>query len=747
MGQPAPRNLTAALLVIFVLLAIGIGLAGSLYRDRQHALVRREKLNELAAIADLKVNQIAYWRQERLADGEVIRADRMIARTVEALWADAGADHLAAEIRGWMTSLQQIYDYPDAILFDAHGQIRLAGDRGNALISAYGQQLVAEALQTHQVILSDFHHTEPVHAIHLDLVAPLLASHGGELAAVGAILLRIDPHAFLYPTVQTWPVESATAETLLLRREEDEVVILNELRHRSAAAMALRLPARAPQLVALAAHGPEGPLEGADYRGVRVLGAVRSIPATPWRLVTKVDVAEVEAPLHRLGWLVGLLATALVAIAGAGVIVFGQRQQVLFHRGQRVAELARETALRVERDKAQQYLDIAGVIILALDRQGRITLLNRRGLDLLGYGQSELLGQDWFDACLPARLRKPVRAVFEQLIGGQVEGVEYYENPVLTKRGEERIIAWHNTMLRDDAGQVVGILSSGEDITERRRAEEALHALNLDLERRVRERTAQLEAANRQLKELDRLKSQFVSNVSHELRTPLANLKVYLHLLDEGKPEKRPQYMATLHREADTLHCLIEDLLLLSRMDQGRAQPAFAAVDVNRVATTLVSDRAALFTDRGLALRADLGEGLPAVQADVKMLTQVLTNLMTNAMNYTPAGGAVTVTSGLRLADDSLQTTEDAGRLQWVTLAVSDTGCGISAEEQAHLFERFYRGEAARQMGAPGAGLGLSICHEIVERHGGRITLTSQVGKGSTFTVWLPVGRQRLAPA
>ncbi len=133
-----------------------------------------------------------------------------------------------------------------------------------------------------------------------------------------------------------------------------------------------------------------------------------------------------------------------------------------------------EQRLHAQTERAQRYLDIAGVAFVALDREGRVTLLNRRGEDLLGYSAEEIIGQDWFDLCLPERLRADVRSVFRRLIAGEIDLFEYYENPVLTKSGDERIVAWHNTVVRDNTGCVIGTVSSGEDITERRQAEGAL---------------------------------------------------------------------------------------------------------------------------------------------------------------------------------------------------------------------------------------------------------------------------------
>ena len=190
--------------------------------------------------------------------------------------------------------------------------------------------------------------------------------------------------------------------------------------------------------------------------------------------------------------------------------------------------------------------------------------------------------------------------------------------------------------------------------------------------------------------------------------------------------------MATLNREVDLLASLIEDLLHLSRLDLGRTRPCPEPIDVGRLLTTIAEDRAELATRHGLALETRLAPALPSVPADPRMLTQVLSNLITNATNYTPAGGHITVGAELRSP--------------WLAIFVQDTGLGITPEEKDRLFERFYRGNAAQVSKAPGTGLGLAICQEITTRHGGRITVESEPGQGSTFTIWLPVETDNFFP-
>lgn len=247
------------------------------------------------------------------------------------------------------------------------------------------------------------------------------------------------------------------------------------------------------------------------------------------------------------------------------------------------------------------------------------------------------------------------------------------------------------------------------------------------LEQRVVERTRELSEANERLRELDRLKDRFVSNVSHELRTPLANIKLYAGLLKHGKPEKFHHYLESLRRDSLRLEKLIEDLLELSRLNAGTVAIILNPIDVNQLIESLIADRANLVADRGLALRLDLGSNLPPVLGDPWRLEQVLSNLLANAMNYTPQGGTITIRTSRQENDHQ----------EWVTITVEDTGLGIAAEELPHVFERFYRGTAGRKSGAPGSGLGLAICKELVDLLGGRITVESESGHGTTFTVWL----------
>ncbi|MBN1427641.1 MAG: PAS domain S-box protein [Anaerolineae bacterium] len=232
------------------------------------------------------------------------------------------------------------------------------------------------------------------------------------------------------------------------------------------------------------------------------------------------------------------------------------------------------------------------------------------------------------------------------------------------------------------------------------------------------------------LKAVERMKDAFVSNVSHELRTPITGLKLN-HRLISIEPARLDVYLDRLGREIDRLDHLIEDLLRLSRLDQKRVELKITTVNLNDIVAQYIGDRIPLAESRGLMLRFQEKPDLPLVQADAGLVSQVLSVLLTNALTYTPAGGEIVVSLKSRQTEDRPQ----AG------FSVSDTGPGVAPDDLPRLFERFFRGQAGRESGAPGTGLGLAIAREIVEQHAGCIDVFSEgtPGKGVSFTVWLPV--------
>ncbi|MCB0033816.1 MAG: PAS domain S-box protein [Anaerolineales bacterium] len=300
---------------------------------------------------------------------------------------------------------------------------------------------------------------------------------------------------------------------------------------------------------------------------------------------------------------------------------------------------------------------------------------------------------------------------------------------IIRDDGQVRWIHTRDFPIRDEQGQTYRIAGIAEDVTTQVEYRQLLESMNEQLETRVAERTDALERANERLQELSRAKNQFIGNISHELKTPLTSVKLYLHLL-EARPEKAPYYREALNRETDRLTNLVDNLLSISRLDRQTQEVDLQPLILDQLVQQFVADREQTVQEKQLKIDFYTKTKNPAVvEADERLLIQALGFVFTNALNYTSAQGHITVVVQPRLREDK------AG----FSIHVVDNGYGFTAEEAERLFERFYRGSAARQMKIPGTGLGLAIAAEIIDRHHGRIMARSDgLNQGAEFEIWLP---------
>ncbi len=375
----------------------------------------------------------------------------------------------------------------------------------------------------------------------------------------------------------------------------------------------------------------------------------------------------------------------------------------------------------------ERLLDsVSGALIIATDSTGRITHFNSGAQETLGYTPEEVLGQSPVMFHRREELErqaqhfgvpvKHVAIVLEMVRRGERRDWEF-----LRKDGTPRMASLTLSEVTGPEGDVVGYIGAGEDFTERQRAQEALMAA-LELE----------QASVLRLEEVDNVKQELVSNVSHELRTPITSISGYAELLADGTlgelNEAQVDALLRIERNTARLGLLVGDLLTLSRAESGELELAREDVDLGTVLHEAREVAAELCRSRVLGFELVEAGGPVMVLGDVQGLEQVVTNLVSNAIKFTPDGGEVTVTLS-----------RSAGR---ASLAVRDTGMGITAEDQEHLFTRFFRTSSATERAIQGTGLGLSIVHAIVVQHGGSVSVESALGCGTTVTVLLPLAPQ-----
>lgn len=283
-------------------------------------------------------------------------------------------------------------------------------------------------------------------------------------------------------------------------------------------------------------------------------------------------------------------------------------------------------------------------------------------------------------------------------------------------------------------------------LDERARVAMELRDLNRNLEDRIRERTFQLEETNRDLARASRHKSEFLANMSHELRTPLNAILGFAELIMDGVygqvPDELRESIEDIHINGRHLLRLINDVLDLSKIEAGQMRLNLGECSIQSLIDSTISATRSLAAEKGLELVSRVETGLPLALGDSKRITQVLMNLVGNAIKFTSGGGSVTVTAR-RVTNGELHTLNPAPEMaDCIEVAVADTGIGIPVEELKNIFSEFRQVDSSITREYGGSGLGLSIAKRLVEMHEGSIWAESQVGKGSIFYFRIPLGTQ-----
>jgi PAS domain S-box-containing protein len=816
--------------LIFVCLATGIVAAGYFYYRNYEKHYRSEVERQLSAVADLKVGELAQWRRERLADGAVFFKNGSFSGFVRRFFEKPEDAQAQRQIQAWVEKYQTVNQYDHVRLLDAQGVTRMSVPAGRSEMSSTVAQRLPEVLRTGQVTFQDFYQNEHDQRVYLAVLVPIVDEQEAG-RPLGVLVLRIDPETYLYPFIQRWPTPSLTAETLLVRREGNEVVFLNELRFQKNTALTLRRPLDQEALPgARAVSGQEGIMEGIDYRGVPVVAALRAIPDSPWSLVAHMDAAEVYAPLRERLWQMVFLIGAVLFGAGAGIALLWRQQRVRFYRegaetenktrrlvtvvrdsndaitiqdfegritawnhgaelmygyseeeallanierltapgkvaeqkdfnrrlfaGEKVTSLETQRVTQdgrildiwmtvtklvddtgkpigiasTERDitarkrEEKNLRRMATVVrdsndaITIQDFEGRITAWNRGAELMYGYSEKEALQMSIGRLTAPGKVEEQNDFTRRLLTG---EKISSFETQRVTKDGRILDIWMTVTKLVDDTGKPIGIASTERDITARKRAVEEVQKLNAELEQRVVERTAQLEASNKELE-------AFSYSVSHDLRAPLRAMDGFsMALLEDcaGRLDETAQdHLRRIRAGSQRMAELIDDLLSLSQVT--RTEMRRERMDLTAMAEEIGAEFQRAHPDR--QVKSVVAPALTA-DADARMLRIVLNNLLDNAWKFTGRCAQARIEVGAR--------EQDGQRVFFVR----DNGAGFDMAYGGRLFGAFQRLHSTQEF--EGTGIGLAIVQRIIHRHGGRVWAEGAVGQGAT--VYFTLGKER----
>ncbi len=815
------------LIILFFIIMLSVGVLGITYYNYQKDNLLTEKLQELSAISDLKIRQITQWRFERLSDGKFLGDNLMLVEKISDF-----LDH-PVELRSGRMVLQSLksltenFDYRSALLAGRNGDVRLAFPSRDTLIGDNLRPLLKGIARDRKIVMTDLHINKSVNYPHLDLIVPLIDRNINDTLVLGFLILRIDPGKVLYPLLQSWPTASRSAETLLIRKDGDEIVYLNELRHLKKSALTLKKQASEENLpAAMAVRGVKGTIDGIDYRNVRVVASMKKIPGTQWFMIAKIDQEEVFSVLNsqiRLAVTVMVLFIATIGLF-LGFLIWNQR--VRFYRERYETELNRLALFK----HFDYILKFANDIIMLLDKDLRIVEANDRALEVYMFGREEMIGMSLQKIQAPESLseiseqlaivnehgsstfetihKRKDDTVFPVEISSRIvniEGSNYYQtigrditerkhaeetlresemrfrkifeespfpmvitgkdfgiiranasfsgmsgyteeelkmlilsdlvhpgdiadDPVNLMRliaGDIPVYQSEKRYLRKDKSVIIGsstisiirnnrdeaqfFIGMVEDITLRKKAEQAIVAAKLKAE------------------ESDRLKTAFLHNVSHEIRTPMNAIIGFSSLLNEpdlNEPD-RQQYTEIIFQSSNQLLSIINDIVDVANIESGQVKVHMKKTDLNLSLRSL--DEQFSYSEKQYKISINLSAGLPdnkaVIMTDNTKLIQILSNLINNSLKFTPSGQ---IDFGYTLREN------------WLVFFVRDTGIGIPQESIEKIFDRFYQVDrtVSRQFG--GTGLGLSICKAYVHLLGGNISVASSPGTGTSFTFTIP---------
>jgi signal transduction histidine kinase len=561
------------LLLILTLLAAGIVTAGYFYYRSFERSHRAEVERQLVAVADLKVSQLVEWRRQRLGDATVFLGNAAFSSLVQQLTARAGDAAWAREQLGsWLGNVQRGYQYDRVFFMDDTEAVLVSAPEGTQPVPAIVRTAAAEGLRSNEVRIVDFYRDDADQRIYLAVLVPVFTQAGG--APLGTLVLRVDPWPYLYPYIQTWPTPSPTAETLLVRRDGNDALYLNELKFQKDTALSLRIPLTRTEFPGVkAALGETGIVEGTDYRGVEVVADVQGVPGSPWFIVARIDAAEVYAPVRERLWVMVVLVAALLIGAGAGVgLIWRQQSTRVFREKYQAAEALRESERRF-RTLFENLAEGVALHELVLDASG--AAVDYRVLDVNpSYEKQTGISAERGRGALATRLygveTPPYLEEYERVARGGGPFVFETYFPPLEKHFRISVIS-------PNAGQFATVF---EDITEWKRRERELEDKNAELER-------------------------FSYTVSHDLRSPLVTIKTFLGYLsqdlksaDAGRIEKDLLYM---HGAADKMGQLLDELLEMSRI--GRISNPPSEVSFSQLVREAVDMLAGPITERGVDVR------------------------------------------------------------------------------------------------------------------------------------------------
>ncbi len=462
----SPKFLTQkhhVFIVSAIIITIIIATGGYFYYNYSAKHIRTEKENDLQGITSLKNNQLVQWREQRMADAKMITDSRFFANGIEEWLNNRNIKQLNTDILEQLQSAITNYGYEDIFLVSVQGELFLSLEPNLKEIDDVTKAKITHNTNKNDLTFTDLYFCPSHNTIHYDIIAPVKNSKS---TVIAYLVFRINPYKFLYPFIQTWPLPSESAEMLLVRKDGDNVLFLNELRHQKNTALQLRIPLTRKDLPATQAIlGKTGIFEGKDYRGIGVIACLAHVPDTNWFLVSKVDKSEIFAEINSRGIILSVTILLLIISLTIGMAwIYHFRQKNIYKN------------LWQTQEEYRTILYSIGDAVITTDINGYITNMNKVAETLTGWEEAKAIGKKLVNVFniineeTRAAVEDPVSKVLKS---GHIVGLANH-TVLISKNGTEYQIADSAAPIRNKNGEIKGVILVFSDVTDKYAAQKQL---------------------------------------------------------------------------------------------------------------------------------------------------------------------------------------------------------------------------------------------------------------------------------
>jgi signal transduction histidine kinase len=737
-------------LLFFVGLTAILIIGSLVYYLNEAKSIREDRFKELQAISELKISQIIQWQKERYSEAGFFSKNKLVIDATEKLLGKPGRDTALVSFFKPITS------------FDRYENIFITDTIGKVIFSMNDQNVIDEVMQNHVlqakkqsgIYFSGFYFCTTHQKIHDDYVAPVKLNE----KVLGFLVLRNDPERYLYPLIQKWPLPSRTSETILVVREGDSVVFVNDVRFIGNAALKYKEPVKNNEIAAIAAvTGKIGLYEGVDYKGSKVLAFLSPIEGTPWFMVAKIDKTEVLAELKFRAIVLIAAVSGILIIATLGLILIYRSKETRLFKELYKTELAEKEAIQKLNEsqeeinllntRLEKLIEIIKDLTLAQTIEQSQQIIAASARDLMHsdgasfvfhenggcyYAEENAMAPLWKGKWFPINdciygysMIQKVPVIVPDIFNDSRIPTGHYSDTFVRSLMVVPVNSiaplgaigcyWKENYIPSEIE--VRLMQTLADAASRTIDNILLYK---NLEDRVKQRTIQLEEVNKELE-------TFTYSVSHDLKAPLRGIDGYSKLLmdisESWIQEEPKQYLKSIRSSAKLMNELIEDLLEYSRVE--RSKIVNQTIRIKKLVNSLLAVyQSSLTTNYTFSVNFSDKE----IVADLRGLTIILRNFIENAIKF--SGTKPNPEVNIDLNEDN----------SYWTIAIKDNGIGFDMKYKNRIFEIFQR--LHRSEDYPGTGIGLALVAKAAQRMKCNVWAESVPTEGSVFYLQIPKTNQ-----